>query len=113
MLVFPVHLYSKHYLLRLENQFIIKTQARYSKFKADNADTFTLWAFEAYTDFSFFYSSTDFQVSLSLILFLVSDSLIAFKNLLVFLFGLYLFSLVKVFYKSERPFWSLGKIDTY
>lgn len=52
-------------------------------------------------------------MALSLIIFLVSDSLIAFKNLQVFLFGDYLFSIIKVLYHAERPFWSLAVINTY
>lgn len=44
--------------------------------------------------------------------YLVSDNVIAFKNLLVYLFGSYLITLIKALYRSERPYWMLAKIDT-
>lgn len=39
--------------------------------------------------------------------------MIAYKNLLVFLVGAYFFSLLKIIYHSQRPYWALGDIETY
>lgn len=59
------------------------------------------------------YSTMDAQVVIFLILFLVSDNVIAFKNLMVYLLGSYVLHMIAYFYKGERPFWTQGKIDTY
>lgn len=55
----------------------------------------------------------DTQVGLSLVLFMAGDSVIAFKNLLVYLLGTYIFTVLKAVYGSVRPYWVEGAIDTY
>ena len=40
-----------------------------------------------------------------MVLFLAADSLIAFKTTLLYCFGLFLITVLKMFYLSPRPFW--------
>jgi hypothetical protein len=49
---------------------------------------------------------------MSLILFQVGDSLIAFKNLLVYCFGVFAIIMIKIIYRSERPFWNQASVNT-
>mmetsp|Transcript_42000 Transcript_42000/g.57111 ORF Transcript_42000/g.57111 Transcript_42000/m.57111 type:complete len:207 (-) Transcript_42000:456-1076(-) len=46
-------------------------------------------------------------------LYLVSDSLIAYKSALLNCFGLYILNLYKLIMKDPRPFWISGEITSY
>ena len=51
-----------------------------------------------------------FTLYFSLVLFLVSDSLIAFKSTLLYSFGLYIMVYMKLIYESARPYWVADKV---
>lgn len=40
-----------------------------------------------------------------MVLFVIADSLIAFKTTLLYCFGLFFITVLKMFYQSPRPFW--------
>lgn len=50
---------------------------------------------------------------MQIFLFLATDSLIAFKTTLLYSFGLFFLILLKLIYKSPRPFWSDKDIRVY
>ena len=52
------------------------------------------------------------MIYLSLFLFHVGDSLIAFKNLLVYCVGVYIVTFLKLAYRSERPYWNQAAVNT-
>ena len=50
---------------------------------------------------------------MQIFLFLATDSLIAFKTTLLYSFGLFFIVLMKLIYRSPRPFWSDRDIRVY
>ena len=55
--------------------------------------------------FVYYITDTDATLLVSVILFLATDTLIALKSTIVYGFGIYLILLMKLMYKSPRPFW--------
>lgn len=67
-----------------------------------------------YNNPSFFLKLLEFCLEISdnyitmlvgMVLFLAADSLIAFKTTLLYCFGLFFITVLKMFYLSPRPFW--------
>lgn len=60
-----------------------------------------------------FFRLTNFETTLffSLAMFLFTDSLIAFKGNILFCFGVYFMTILKLLYQSARPFWIMGEIS--
>lgn len=58
-------------------------------------------------------TENDFMLLMCIVLFMMSDSLIAFQCSLVYCFGLFTMVLLKLVYESPRPFWMEKNILTY
>ena len=58
-------------------------------------------------------ADVNFTLFIGMMLFLISDSLIAFKTSMVYCFGLYMIVILKLFYESPRPFWNSTEIVTF
>lgn len=58
-------------------------------------------------------TDNDFTLLLCIVLFMISDSLIAFQCALIYCIGLYSMVLLKLAYESPRPFWMKSNIRTY
>jgi hypothetical protein len=67
-----------------------------------------------YNNPSFFLKLLEFCCNISdnyitmlvgMVFFLAADSLIAFKTTLLYCFGLFIITVLKIFYLSPRPFW--------
>lgn len=54
--------------------------------------------------------SPEFTSAVLIFLYLMSDSLIAFKSALLACFGIYFVTILKLLYKDGRPYWVDGKI---
>lgn len=47
------------------------------------------------------------------LLYLFTDSLLAFKSLILYTFGLYIMIFLKIMYNSPRPFWVNSEVNTF
>jgi hypothetical protein len=92
-----------------ENALIIESQKRLSPDGTTQGSSWMI-AFFSLIEQS---ARTECALLVCIILFLASDSLIAFKSALMYCLGSYLFVMIKVMYQSPRPFWTSTAIDTY
>jgi hypothetical protein len=53
------------------------------------------------------------MILICLVLYLCTDTLIAFKSTIVYCIGVYLLVILKVIYQSPRPFWTSFEIQAY
>lgn len=58
-------------------------------------------------------TENDFMFLMCIVLFMMSDSLIAFQCSLIYCIGIYIMVLLKLVYESPRPFWMKETIHTY
>lgn len=60
-----------------------------------------------------FFASNSVALFSGIGLFLLTDSLIAFKSTILYCIGNFLMNFLKMFYQGARPFWVNSKIDTF
>lgn len=100
----PLQVFLKSVLEEKENAFLIKVQTSMSD--DHTLMHYFLWAVLQIAD-------VNVTLFSGMMLFLFSDSLIAFKTSMVYCFGLYLIVILKLFYESPRPFWNSAEIVTF
>ena len=98
----PLQIFLKVYLQEFEHEWIVSMQ---SVITADREIEFMRILIRA--------TENDFMLLLCMVLFMMSDSLIAFQCTLIYCFGLYSMVLLKLMYESPRPFWMKETIRTY
>lgn len=103
IIVIPLQIFLKSVLEETENGYLISLQNQFRDNKG--LQTFLLWVLMV--------ADVNFTLFSGMMLFLVSDSLIAFKSSMVYCFGLYIIVILKLFYESPRPFWNSTDIDTF
>lgn len=70
-------------------------------------------AFKTFLSFLIYMSSHTVNLYFCIVMFLFSDTLIALKNTILFLSGLFIMEVLKMFFMSPRPFWVDGEIYVY
>ena len=71
------------------------------------------WFADEALEFFEYTTTANSTLMISVVLFLFSDSLIAFKSTLLLCFGLYIMTFLKIIYQSPRPFWVDGDVQSY
>lgn len=103
ILIIPLQQFLKIQLQEIENDWITGIQS-HEFFDQHNWIIQTIIVMTKLAD----YRTTLF---FGLGLFLLTDSLIAFKGKILYCFGIYFMAILKLLYQSARPFWIMGEIN--
>ena len=101
--VIPLQIFLKSVLEEKENAILINLQS---------AQRDKIWL-QRFLSMVMGMADVNFTLFSGMMLFLISDSLIAFKTSMVYCFGLYMIVILKLFYESPRPFWNSTEIVTF
>ena len=105
IIIIPLEIFLESTLQESENNMIINLQ---SHFASDETTTKVLrWIFLIIMSLV----RVEVTVLFMLLLYLATDSLIAFKSALLTSFGIYIITFLKLLYKDGRPFWLSGPVE--